>query len=306
MDRRTSLHKLEILSLVVDLGGIGRAADHLFVTQPVVSSHIRSLEERLGTKLFYREGHTMRLTRAGTLVHAWAEDVLSRTRELDRHLAGLVDGREGTVTLGASMSVGCYALPSVMSSFKATHPSAELRLSISGTEQAVEGTRSGELDCAVVVADNDHNLIDMEVEQVGEDEIVLVDSSAHPETGRALALDELTGLRFVDPPLGAVKRSFIDRRMIRLGLTDPNIILQLTYPEAVKRAVGEGAGVAFQFLAAVTDELESGWLRRVPLTRADLVFPIFVIHRKATTLSPLHRDLIADIRRSYAVTAPVS
>ena len=303
MDHRTSLHKLEIFSLVVDLGGVGRAAEQLFVTQPVVSAHIRSLEERLGTKLFYREGNTMRLTRAGSLAHAWAEDVLGRTRELDRHLAGLVDGREGTVTLGASMSVGCYGLPSVMSSFKASHPSAELRLSISGTEQAVEATRDGDLDCAVVVSDNDHHFLGMEVDQVGEDEIVLIGAGSRTSALRPLRLEELARLQFVDPPMGAVRRSFIDRSMSRLGLTDRNIILQLAYPEAVKRAVAEGGGVAFQFLSAVAEELQSGMLTRIPLEDPDLMFPIFVIRRKGTILSPLHRDLIEAIRVAFSSPA---
>ena len=56
-------------------GGAGRQA--LFVAQPVVSAHIRSLEERLGTKLFYREGRRLHLTESGLVV----QDVLARTRD---------------------------------------------------------------------------------------------------------------------------------------------------------------------------------------------------------------------------------
>jgi len=52
IDQRITLHKLEVFELVVELGGVSRAVDRLFVAQPVVTAHIRSLEQRLGTDLF--------------------------------------------------------------------------------------------------------------------------------------------------------------------------------------------------------------------------------------------------------------
>ena len=62
LDSRVTLHKLEVFSLVVELGGVSRAAEQLFVSQPVVTAHIRSLEQRVGARLFYREGRNLRLT----------------------------------------------------------------------------------------------------------------------------------------------------------------------------------------------------------------------------------------------------
>ena len=126
------------------LEALGRAAEDLFVAQPVVSAHLRSLENRLGgAELFYREGRQLHLTEAGRAVHAWTEDVLTRTRELERHLASLSDGSTGSVVMGASMSVGSYVLPHVLTSFRARHPGAALRLGISSTEHAIEETAVG-------------------------------------------------------------------------------------------------------------------------------------------------------------------
>ena len=175
LDLRISLHKLDVFSRVVQLGGVGRAAEDLFVAQPVVSAHLRSLESRLGSaELFYREGRQLRLTEAGRAVHDWAEDVLTRTRELERHLAGLSDGSTGSVAMGASMSVGSYVLPRVLANFRARHPGATLRLGIASTERAIEDTRAGVLDFAVVVTEPTLELPGMEIEQIGSDQIVLV------------------------------------------------------------------------------------------------------------------------------------
>lgn len=50
-DNRITLQKLEVLCSVVELGGVTRAADHLWVAQSVVSGHLRSPQERLGAGL---------------------------------------------------------------------------------------------------------------------------------------------------------------------------------------------------------------------------------------------------------------
>lgn len=303
LDLRISLRKLEVLSLVVQLGGVGRAAEQLFVAQPVVSAHIRSLEERLQTKLFYREGRQMHLTEAGQAVHRWAEDVLTRTRELDRHLGGLSDGRQGTVVFGASMSVGSYRLPSVLTAFRASHPAVELRLGISDTEHAIEDTRTGDFDFAVVVSDAQLELPGMTVEQVASDEIVLVaapDGEPHEDV---ITIDRLRGLPFIEAPEGIIRRTFVDRQLRRLGVDERNVVLQLGHPEAMKRAVRAGLGVTLLFRSAVRDEIAAGLLREVKVEGADVAVPIYIVYRKGKTFSPLHRGLIDEIRAGLAEPA---
>jgi phosphohistidine swiveling domain-containing protein len=77
MNMRISLRRLEVFCLVVEEGGVTRAAEHLFVAQPAVSSQIRALEEWVGTKLFARTGGRLVLTAAGQRVYAWAKETLA-------------------------------------------------------------------------------------------------------------------------------------------------------------------------------------------------------------------------------------
>lgn len=302
MDLRISLRKLEVLSLVVQLGGVGRAAERLFVAQPVVSAHIRSLEERLQTKLFYREGRQMHLTEAGQAVHRWAEDVLTRTRELDRHLGGLSDGRQGTVVFGASMSVGSYCLPPVLTAFRTSHPDVELRLGISDTEHAIEDTRTGEFDFAVVVSDAQLELPGMDAEQIASDEIVLVAAPGSEPHADVIGTADLAELPFIEAPQGIIRRTFIDRQLRQLGVAERRVVLQLGHPEAMKRATREGLGVALLFRSAVREELAAGLLREIQVEGVDVTVPIYIVSRKGKAFSTLHRDLIEQIRTGLVAT----
>src|SRR4051812_6364004 len=99
LDTRISLHKLEVFITVVELGSVSRAAERLYVAQPVVSAHIKSLEERVGAKLLQRRDNRMVLTEAGEVAYSWARDLLTRSREMQREVEGLIDGSRGTVTV---------------------------------------------------------------------------------------------------------------------------------------------------------------------------------------------------------------
>jgi LysR family transcriptional regulator, low CO2-responsive transcriptional regulator len=299
IDLRIPLHKLEVITLVVQLGGVGRAADHLHVAQPVVSAHIRSLEERLGTKLFYRDGRQLQLTESGEIVHAWAKDVLTRTRELDRHLSGLSGGVSGTVHFGASMSVGSYVLPLVLTAFRRQYPQADLRLSISDTEHAIEDTRSGLVDFAVVVSDTAPELPGMDIQKIGEDEIVLLAAPDGEPSADHVDLIDLAQLPFIEAH-GVIRRTFVDKQLRELGVVERNIVLQLGHPEAMKRAAQDGIGVTLLFRTAAVEELQQGSLREIHIQGADLQVPIFVISRKGKSFSPLHLQLIEAIRQALA------
>jgi DNA-binding transcriptional LysR family regulator len=56
---------LEIFCLVVELGGVTRAAERLLIAQPAVSSQIKSLESWFGAELFRRGSGRLTPTEAG-------------------------------------------------------------------------------------------------------------------------------------------------------------------------------------------------------------------------------------------------
>jgi DNA-binding transcriptional LysR family regulator len=72
------LNWLEDFLAIAEEGGFSRAADRRNVTQPALSRRIRALEGWLGTPLFERSTHTLKLTPAGSTFLAVAEEVLRR------------------------------------------------------------------------------------------------------------------------------------------------------------------------------------------------------------------------------------
>jgi DNA-binding transcriptional LysR family regulator len=298
LDRRITLHKLEVFELVVEHQSVSRAAEHLFVAQPVVSAHIRSLEERVGAKLFYREGRQLQLTEAGHTVHRWAIDVLTHTRELSRQLDGLSDGSRGSVLVAASMSIGSYILPTVLGRFRRERPQVEIRLDIIDSDLAIRATEAGECDFAIVFAEQAPPNRGLAGERIGEERLVMVAAPDGEPRADSVTVDEIRRLEFVDSQRGHIGQRLINDQLKRIGVDRRKVVMHLGHPEAIKRGARDGLGCALLFDSAVAEDIAGGTLRRIEIRDVDLAIPIYVVYRKGKLFSATQRDLLAAIRES--------
>lgn len=291
MENRISLHKLVVFETVISVGSVSRAADRLFVAQPVVTMHIRTLEEKLGVQLFARAKRPMELTEGGHAVHRWATEVLRRSRELSRELGGLAEGSEGSIVLSTSMALGCYDLPPLLARFRREQPGVNLEVDIQESTQALAAVHSGETDFAVVAVETTPAVDGFATEQLGSCEMVLI-TDPDCELPSVIAVDELATLPFVEGP----SRQRLDRQLARHGIRERNVAMELRHPEAVKAVVAGGLGVALLPRSAVRSELKRGELRELEIDGLRLGLPVYLAQRSDKELSQAQRDLIDEIR----------
>jgi len=298
VDLRIGLHKLEVFSRVVQLGGVGLAAEELFVTQPVVSAHLRSLERRLGVELFARDGGRHRvLTPAGEAVYSWAEEVLSRTRDCERELQALASGDRGVVHVGASLFVGSYVLPALLASYHDEHPEVDVRLSVSRSAQALLDTRSATLDFAVVSGREASAAA--AATPLWSEPVLLVAGPGFLTSVASVTRQDIAAL----PLVGADFADWLDAEQLRAaGLDHARPELEVGHPEAAKRAVRDGAGVTLLPRAAVAAELASGALRQIAVAGEPLAQTVSLVRREGATASPAAQRIAAAI--SDAVATP--
>lgn len=295
-DNRISLHKLEVFSRVVERGGVRLAAEELFVSQPVVSAHLRSLEERLGVKLFRREGRGMELTEAGAEVHVWATEVLRGRTELDRSLRDISRGAAGRASIGSSMSVGNYVLPPLLVDFRRGHPHASISLSPSSVEIALEGTLSGRYDFSVLATDAVLDTDSFEAELIARPSFCLVTAPEDTRVGHAVSVAELTGMSFVCPPAGMAIRRSQDSALAAIGVVDRSVAIELGSAESIKVAVQGGLGLALLWRSSVQRELAMGLLREVRISGHDLRDKLYLVQRRGRRLTEFQNTLMGVIR----------
>lgn len=315
MDTRISLRKLEILCLVVELGGVGRAAEQLQVTQPVVTGHLRLLQDRLGVEVLYRDGQQMRLTEAGAEVYRWACEVMGRSRELERTIGQLRDASAGAVAIASSMSVGSYLLPPILGWFGARRPEARITLHVCDAEDAQRAAQSGDCDFAVITSPAPADEGVLRSRRIATEDLVLVASPDEDRVGRRVSSAELAELPFVCSPPGRPRRRLADEAMAQIGVQRQRITIELGHPEALKAVTRMGMGVALLLRASVQAELDAGLLREVSIEDVHLTVPVLAVHRADKRFTPLQQQLLDALtfalRSSHhatgrIVTAPAS
>jgi LysR family transcriptional regulator, low CO2-responsive transcriptional regulator len=297
LDNRISLYKLEVFCRVVEAGSISRAASELYIAQPVVSGHMRSLRERMGgIDLLVRNGRAMRATEAGEVVYQWARELLNRRAEVDRTLAGLQAGTRGAAVIGATQAVGTYLVAPLLTEFRATNPEIELSLRMLDADQAVGSVRTGECDIGVVIADADPGLSDVDFELLRSEDLVLVGPADRPHPDEPMGVAELESAPFVCSPTGLPRRKIVDAEFRKLGVISRNVAIELGHPEPIKRAVAGGLGFALLVRSSVAEELASGELSEIELSGPRMAMPLWLVRRGSRRYSEAQVKVLDAIR----------
>src|SRR5688572_21913048 len=118
------LRRLRYFVAVAEELHFGRAAERLYIAQPVLSRQIRKLEQELGTDLLVRTSRNVALTPAGTRLLEEARSLLTAAEVSQRRIRDIIRDQ-------AVLTVGFFIgddFTSARDSFAAEHPDVQLNL----------------------------------------------------------------------------------------------------------------------------------------------------------------------------------
>jgi DNA-binding transcriptional LysR family regulator len=259
-------------------GSVSRAAERLYVTQPTLTARLHSLERDLGSKLFVRTRHGMRLTDAGRAFIPYAERAVRALGDARRAIEEVGNASSGQLLLAAAPGVGTYTLPAVLERFVAAHPRVEVAVRTGHSEDVLHMVLRDEVQLGLGRALRHPEI---ELEPFLEEELVLVVAPGH----------RFAGVGPVDmAEVGSEQLIMFDRTSSYYEVTQAAFLaagvtlrgmMELDNIEAAKKMVERGLGVALLPRTAVAREVAAGALNLVSMAGAP----------------PLRRSLVAMRRR---------
>jgi DNA-binding transcriptional LysR family regulator len=146
------LDKLRCFTAVAEDLHFSRAADRLHLTQPALSSQIRSLEARLGLMLFDRTTRQVALTPAGAALLPAARRLVEDGQRLAVLASELRGAPRRKLTLGAAFyTIDIPERVTLLESFFAEHPDVALDVSPAWQRELVVELQAGRLDLALLI-----------------------------------------------------------------------------------------------------------------------------------------------------------
>lgn len=129
MNEAMTFDQIRTFLWVARLGGFRRAAERLHLSQPAVSTRIANLEEELRVPLFERGPGELVLTKHGTLLLSYAEQMLFVEEEIKQRVANASE-TEGLFRIGASETIAQAWLPAFLKAFSERYPRVNVDLTV--------------------------------------------------------------------------------------------------------------------------------------------------------------------------------
>ncbi|GAA4195757.1 LysR substrate-binding domain-containing protein [Streptosporangium oxazolinicum] len=177
----------------------GRAAARLFITQPALSRQIQVLEQRLGVRLFARDGRTVRLSEAGRALTGDARAVVDAMERLRARAGQWSRTLTGHLVVGA---VGAEAaMPytrAILENLRSRHPRLTIEVRTLNFVDHMARLIDGDLDVAFLRPPVPPGIEFAEL--ATEPRVACVSADDSLATRDAVSLSDLAGRPFVDMP----------------------------------------------------------------------------------------------------------
>jgi DNA-binding transcriptional LysR family regulator len=149
------IHHIKYFLAVCEELNFTRGAERCNVTQPALSRAIQQLEEEVGGLLFRRERNLTALTDLGHLMRPRLQQIMDKLGSVKIEAKQFLTLEKASITLGLMCSVGPTRLSAVLSEFRERQPGVTLHLSEGMPSQLIERLEQGEIDLALMTADQD-------------------------------------------------------------------------------------------------------------------------------------------------------
>ncbi|MBN9420062.1 MAG: LysR family transcriptional regulator [Candidatus Eremiobacteraeota bacterium] len=229
---------------VADHLHFGKAAEHLHMAQPPLSTQIRQLEEMLGAQLFVRSKRKVELTEAGQVFLEEAHKVMESVHRAIQGAKQASEGVRGRLRLGFASSAPFGIFPQVLRNYRQAYPNVVLELQESGSAEQLLALQERRLDFGFVRLPA--SATNIRVESIDREAMILALPESHPlSQHEPLRLQQFSQDRFIIFPRRDGPGIY-DRILSwcqQAGFT-PRIVQEVGQMHAIVGLVGAGLGVA--------------------------------------------------------------
>ena len=234
---------LESFILVAELGSFTKAAQQLSYAQSTVSFQIKQLETHLGTPLFERMNHTVKLTAKGSEMLALAYELMALKNTMEK-TAGEERPLSGHIRLAMADSLCHWLFWDHFASFHRQYPHISLKVFSASTQEMFRLLKHNEADLVYTLDKHiyDSNYIIASEQKV---DVHFIAAPEHPfSTMGPLTLAQLQGQPFILTEKGMSYRSSLDEQLARESL-EIQPFLELGDTELICRLVEQNMGLSF-------------------------------------------------------------
>lgn len=290
---RFNIKQLEAFVAVAEERSFTIAAEKLYLTQPTISSHIRALEEALGTTLLKRESKRhVELTEEGRNIYSYAKTILEDCTRLqddfDRKLS-----RE--ILIGSSSLPAQQIVPDYVSGFMRENPQYICIVSDGDSDGVQKKILDGTVELGFVGSSDFRSAL--YYEKIAEDHLIL--AAPNTEYFRELKQRNTLGRELLKEPMitretGSATQKLADNYLsgIMKGTSQLKVAARVSSMDVMRDMIANGAGTAILSEGSIRTQVRSGRILTFELEEKPVIRNIYFAYRKKGLLSDGARAFI--------------
>lgn len=130
---------------------ITKAAELLHITQPTLSRQLIQLETELGTKLFERSSHNIRLTEDGMLLKRRAQELVQLADKTEQEFKRGEEQISGSIAIGSGETNNVQVIADIIRKFQSEYPMVQYDLYTANADDIKERIDKGILDIGLLM-----------------------------------------------------------------------------------------------------------------------------------------------------------
>ncbi|MEO5693804.1 MAG: LysR substrate-binding domain-containing protein [Usitatibacter sp.] len=285
------LTQLRSFHAVARAGGFTGGARLLHISQPTVTTQVKFLEETYGIELFYRRGHTVKLTPLGEQLYEMAQRIFALEGETVHMLEDSGELRSGHLRVGA---VGPFHVTEMLARFNQRFPGIQVSVRVGNSEAVRAGLVDYQTDVAVLAQFTDDPRFHS-VPFSRHPVVIFVHRSHRFAQRSSIHVEELEDEGMILREEGSTTRKALDDALKRAGVT-PRIVMEIGSREAIREAVIKGVGIG---AVSEIEFIPDPELRKVRVSDAVMFTHAHVVcleERREGRLVKAFLEIVADLQ----------
>ena len=293
--------QLEAFVAVVNYGSFSEAARKLYLTQPTISAHIRSLEEELHARLIIRTTKKLTITTKGYQLYDSAFRILDIRNNLLENFTG---SRKQIIDLAASTIPSSYLLPELLAGFGRMYPDVYFHSWQTDSSGAINRVLDGTVDLALTG------------QNTGDDSCIFIPFCqdnmviATPVNDHYLNLKQkeqsVVFQDFIKDPViirekGSGTKKEMDIFLENAGIepSSLNVVARMNDLESIKKSIVNGLGFSILSARSVVDLQKTKQILLFPLEESAHKRSFYIVCSKNRILKAHVRQFIQYVKNYY-------
>jgi aminoethylphosphonate catabolism LysR family transcriptional regulator len=276
--------QLRSFHAVAQRGSFTAAARARGVSQPTITTQVKSLESEFGVELFVRRGRRIELTETGSGLLDIARRLFADEKEAADYLNETRGLKTGHLRVGA---VGPYHVTDMLAAFNVRYPGLYVSVTMGNSRDTLRDLLDYRTDVSVLAhVDPDPRLVAIPYQR---HRVVVFCPADHPfARRRGIRAREMEGQRLIVREAGSTTRRAFDQAM-READTRPRVVMEIGSRESIREAVAKGIGLG---VVSEAEFIPDPRIRALPVIDAEIYTYAHVVHLRERQNARLVRAFI--------------